>query len=84
MNIMQAIQSLPAGLASPRPWFETLARAFSARLAAARRRRREAATRLSLEELDDATLRDIGLSRTEIWSVAAELHGGGVATRRPR
>jgi uncharacterized protein YjiS (DUF1127 family) len=81
---MQAIQTLPAALAAARPWFETRARAFRARLAAARRRRLEAATRLALEALDDVTLRDIGLTRPEISSVAAELHGGCVATRLAR
>ena len=81
---MQTIQPLPAALATARPWFETLARQWSVRLAAARRRRRVAATRRALELLDDATLRDIGLTRTEIGSAAAELHGGAVATRLPR
>ena len=35
----------------------------------------EAGDRGRLERLDDATLRDIGLSRGEIGSVVAEAHG---------
>jgi uncharacterized protein YjiS (DUF1127 family) len=40
-----------------------------------RRWRQAAATRRSLQGLDDAGLRDLGLSRAEIASIAAEVHG---------
>jgi uncharacterized protein YjiS (DUF1127 family) len=46
-----------------------------------RERRRILATRRTLMNLDDATLRDIGFVRAEIESVAAEAHGGVAATR---
>jgi uncharacterized protein YjiS (DUF1127 family) len=39
------------------------------------------ATRLALANLDAATLRDIGIARSEIHSLAAEVHGGVEATR---
>jgi uncharacterized protein YjiS (DUF1127 family) len=40
-----------------------------------RRRRSEAATRRSLRALDDRALHDLGVSRSEISSLAAEVHG---------
>ena len=46
------------------------------------RQRDRFATRRTLESLSDATLRDIGLSRSEIDSVAAELVGQAETTRR--
>lgn len=48
-----------------------------------RDRRQIHATRVALMKLDDQTLRDIGMMRAEIESVAAETHGG-VATTRSR
>ena len=48
-----------------------------------RDRREIRATRVALMKLDDQTLRDIGMVRAEIESVAAETHGG-VATTRSR
>ena len=46
-----------------------------------RDRRAIYATQVALMKLDDQTLRDIGLMRAEIESVAAETHGGVAATR---
>ena len=46
-----------------------------------RDRREIHATQVALMKLDDQTLRDIGLMRAEIESVAAETHGGVAATR---
>ena len=46
-------------------------------------RRREARTvRAALAELDDRALRDLGLDRSEIGSVAAEVTGAAERTRR--
>jgi uncharacterized protein YjiS (DUF1127 family) len=42
----------------------------------------EAGDRSRLERLDDATLRDIGLSRAEIGSVVAEAYGRVERSRR--
>ena len=56
--------------------------AFLRRLYAAHQQRREAsAIRQSLQQLDDHTLRDLGLSRDEISSVAAEATGIAECTR---
>jgi uncharacterized protein YjiS (DUF1127 family) len=46
-----------------------------------RRRRSEAATRRSLRALDDRALHDLGVSRSEISSMAAEVHGAIAPTR---
>ena len=53
-----------------------------AALEAWRERRHAAATRRDLDQLDDATLRDLGLHRSEAASLAAELHGIVVASRQ--
>ena len=60
---------LAAGLATARDWI--------------RRRVREARTAAELRALDDAQLRDIGVDRSEIASVARGLAQGD-ATRRKR
>jgi len=43
--------------------------------------RQRIATRRALLGLDDRTLRDIGIVRAEVESLAAEAHGGVAATR---
>jgi uncharacterized protein YjiS (DUF1127 family) len=58
-----------------------LRRRLRAALANWRARRQIRATRLALMDLDAATLRDIGIVRTEIDSLAAETHGGVAVTR---
>lgn len=72
--------SLAPSRAAESAW-SALQRWFSDACAAWRDRRQLRATRLALMNLDDATLRDIGFMRTEIDSVAAEVHGGVAATR---
>ena len=49
--------------------------------AGAQRRRHQASTFRRLAELDDAMLRDLGMTRAEIGSVAAEAHAAAVHTR---
>ena len=65
--------------------FATMARAVVAMVRDAYagyvRRRAAKAARLALGELDDRTLRDLGLDRSEIGSVAAEVTGGAERTR---
>lgn len=46
------------------------------------RQRDREAVRRTLDSLSDATLRDIGLARAELGSVAAELVGQAETTRR--
>ena len=58
-----------------------LQRRLHAALTAWRHWRQLRATRLALAGLDAATLRDIGIVRTEIDSLAAEVHGGVAVTR---
>jgi uncharacterized protein YjiS (DUF1127 family) len=58
---------------------ERALRSFAERL---RQRREWIRTRDEIATLDAATLRDIGLHRSEADSVAAELHGLAGATRR--
>ena len=75
--------TLPPGCAreGTSPWRRLLALAqgWWRRRAAAARRRDEWRT---LEGLDPATLRDLGLDRSELGSIQAELAGNAPATRR--
>jgi len=89
---MHAIQTLPGLVARHRGDVEALVRTGRASVAAwwragaaAWRRARDASrTRAALDRLDDATLRDLGMARPELSSVAAELHGEAAHTRRQR
>lgn len=62
--------------------FARIAGALRAAFAEARRRRAMRRQVRILARLDAGTLRDIGLTRQEIGSVAAELHGVSAPTRR--
>lgn len=62
-----------ADLRWPR-WLQPLVRHW-------RRMRRAAATRRELARLDDTMLRDLGLRRSEIGSISAELAGLAETTR---
>lgn len=59
-----------------------IVRAFATRAQRLRQRRDWIATRDAIGALDAATLRDLGLHRSEIDSVAAEAHGIAQATRQ--
>jgi uncharacterized protein YjiS (DUF1127 family) len=52
-----------------------------AAFAGVQRHWQQASTRRSLAGLDDAALRDLGMTRAEIGSVAAEAHEAVVCTR---
>jgi uncharacterized protein YjiS (DUF1127 family) len=81
---MQAIQTLPTLVARRRGDLRTLLDACRAQAATLARRWRAARTLTALDGLDDATLRDLGLARAELASVAAELHAETTRTRRLR
>jgi len=56
--------------------------AAARRLRAGWRQRREARdTHLALQQLDERTLRDLGIHQSELWSLAVETHGGPHRTR---
>jgi hypothetical protein len=38
-------------------------------------------THLALQQLDERTLRDLGIHQSELWSLAAEIHGDLQRTR---
>jgi uncharacterized protein YjiS (DUF1127 family) len=60
---------------------QSVKNALARALAAYRRRRNERATYVALSNLDAWTLRDLGLHRSELLSVAAEVSGEAHATR---
>ena len=60
---------------------QTITGAWQRHAAEARRRRQARANYLALFELDVWTLRDLGLHRSELLSVASELSGTVEATR---
>jgi uncharacterized protein YjiS (DUF1127 family) len=73
-------------VAAPRTRNGGIVAAIAARLVAAwrdwQRQRDREAVRRTLDSLSDATLRDLGFSRGELGSVAAELVGEAETTRR--
>lgn len=60
------------------PGFGATLRRFLIRL---RRRRQAARTAAALRALDPRALRDLAIDRSEVDSVAAEIHGSAVRTR---
>lgn len=77
--------SAPGGVpayAADAPTVSRVMRRLRALVLLVRRRLRAARRRHQLEQLDDAALRDIGLTRGEISSVVSELGGRVAATRR--
>jgi uncharacterized protein YjiS (DUF1127 family) len=58
---------------------EHAVKSFAERL---RQRREAIATREQIAALDAATLRDLGMHRSEAGSIAAEAHGLALATRQ--
>ncbi|MCU0963729.1 MAG: DUF1127 domain-containing protein [Burkholderiaceae bacterium] len=73
--------SLHHTTAAQRIW-NGFATALHAAATAWHARRRRRSTQRALWALDDRTLRDMGLSRAEAGSLAAELTGAAPATRR--
>jgi len=76
-----SIQTLHAPSALQRFVFATVAALRNTAAAWQRSRRRRAALR-ELEALDDHVLKDIGVRRSELPSLVAELVGAAPATRR--
>jgi uncharacterized protein YjiS (DUF1127 family) len=74
--------SAPPPFAPLRALLARLARRSRARLRLAVRRRRAGPRFGELQQLDDATLRDLGLSRSELYSAASEAGGLAAASRR--
>lgn len=72
----------PPGYAADAPTPSRVMRRLHALLLLVRRRLRDARRRRELDQLDDAALRDLGLTRGEIASVVSELGGRIAATRR--
>ena len=77
-----------AGLPHPSAWasgtasaLRILPDAWHRLIALARRWQRRRATHFALRELDDHMLRDLGIHRSEITSVCAEIAGDAAATR---
>jgi len=76
-----SIQTLHAPTALQHFVFAVVAALRSTAAAWQRSRRRRAALR-ELESLDDRMLQDIGVHRSELQSLVAELNGAAPATRR--
>jgi uncharacterized protein YjiS (DUF1127 family) len=74
-------QALPAP-AAPRGIVDSMLERVRTLAGAIRLSRRRSAFMLALQALDDRTLHDIGLHRSEIGSVVAELIGDAPVTRR--
>lgn len=72
----------PAPFAPLRAAVARLARRARAALRLAMRQRRARRSHQALSQLDDATLHDIGISRSEVASIVSELGGRAAATRR--
>jgi uncharacterized protein YjiS (DUF1127 family) len=70
------------GLAEARRLGQRAARRFRAIARLMQRRRRAARNFADLSRLDERTLRDLGLTRSELASVNAELGGVAAVTRR--
>jgi uncharacterized protein YjiS (DUF1127 family) len=77
VSIMQTRTTIAARAADRLPLAFRLAAAWGAII----RRRRVRRTQRALEELSDRTLHDIGLSRSEISSVARECGARGLRAR---
>lgn len=81
MSATSARSSAP-GYAADAPTSSRAMRRLRALVPLARRWLRDARRQQELQQLDDATLRDLGLTRSEIASVVSELGGRAAATRR--
>jgi uncharacterized protein YjiS (DUF1127 family) len=86
MNLQYALPTKPTGTArtshAPRITWSRVARRFHALLRLLARRRRARRRLLDLGHLDDRTLRDLGLTRSELGSIASELGGRAELSRR--
>jgi len=86
-SIDETLNAASVDLSDPLASAVVRARRYAHRAAAlfrlVRRRSRQRADLRQLQSLDAATLRDLGLTRSEIGSVQAEAAGRSAATRRP-